>query len=280
MPITDLEFVTTHTYAYPPHEPRDPLGHTAMTVCKRMGDPALAFLTQTTDEDEVVYLSLGEDREVHRHDTPAGWDVISGMGYNPLTRKIWCGSVTNNANQVVSFDPDTGLEVVNQDLSADDALPYGAEGFGTNGFIYTRAGGLTVELRSMNGTLLGTRNFSDGITGISWSPWSWLAIKKNEHKLMVINLFGDVVAECEGVGSAPVAIPFAGNEGMQAVAYNYVTDESQSPQVWLPGGILGDPGTIHHPDTPWDPEPWIMRHRIYVANNTDRTIYAGYFTLA
>lgn len=278
--MINLNFQVTHTYDYPPHEPRDPLGQTAMTVCKRFGDPALAFLTQTGYEDEVVYLSLVEDVESARHDTPVNRDVVAGMGYNPITQKIWCGSVTSNASEVFAFDPDTGLEVSSQDLSADDSLLGGADGFGTNGFIYTRARWGKVELRAMNGTKLGEKTFTDGITGISHSPWSWLAVKKNEHKVIVINMFGDVIADCDGLGSAPVTIPFASNEGMQAVAYDYVSDQNSAPQVWLPGGMIGDPGTIHHPDTPWDPEPWLFRHRIYVANNTDRTIYAGYFTEA
>ena len=281
MPITNLEFVTTHTYAYPPHEPRDPLGQTAMTMCKRNGDPCLAFLTQTGYEDEVVYLQFFEDTEIHRHDTPVDWEVIAGMGYNPLTRKIWCGNVTNDKHKVMSFDPNTGLEVTSQDLSADDTLIVGADGFGTNGFVYTRTGANRIELRSMNGMLMGSKEYTSGLRGITHSPWSWIAVNNYEHKMSVLNLFGDVIAECDGVGVDPSTLaPGEDAGGMMAIAYDYVTDVDTAPQEWLPGGVLGAPGTINHPDTPWNPVPWVRRHRIYVANNSDRTIYAGYFTEA
>lgn len=273
--MINLNFQVTHTYNYPAHEFQNPLSSTAMTVCKRFGDPALAFLTQTSFEDEVVYLGLSDDFEYARHNTPVNRDVIAGMGYNPITRKIWCGNGTNNMHEVFAFDPDTGLEVSSRDLSATDTLGAGADGLGTNGFLFTRCGGNKVELRGMNGALLGTKTFTSFLTGISYSPTSWLAINAAEHKIFVINLFGDIIAECDGLGT-----PWAGSgsAGMQAVAYDYVTDQDSAPQVWLPGGTIGPVGSINHPDTPWDPEPWLLRHRIYVANNTDETIYAGYFT--
>jgi hypothetical protein len=42
-------------------------------------------------------------------------------------------------------------------------------------------------------------------------------------------------------------------------------------------GAWGDPGTRYHPDTPWDPVPWVMRQNIYLANEIDQTINFGYF---
>ena len=58
-------------------------------------------------------------------------------------------------------------------------------------------------------------------------------------------------------------------------SYPYMDD---IPQVWGPNGTVGDPGTIYDPDTPWNPVPFGGRHRLYVANETDQTIYAGYLT--
>ncbi len=88
----------------------------------------------------------------------------------------------------------------------------------------------------------------------------------------------------EDPGEIIVADPF-GNErqvcpapgpagGMEAIAFDYVVDHRQMPQVIPPsdGSAPGDASI------PWSPEPWLMRHRIYVANAADQTIYAGYLT--
>ena len=230
----------------------------------------LAFVTQTGHDDEVVYLALGFDFEFHRHDTPVDREIITGMGYNPFTRKIWCGSGTNDRELVFAFDPDTGLQVSSRDLSADTTLPGSPQGFATNGLFFLRASGQEMELRLMNGNKLAQNTLPGrSIKGITASPWSWTFCDAATDEIVVLGPLGQEIASSTGVGSAG---------GMDAIAFDTITDQDVQPQVWLEPGVIGDPGTIHHPDTPWDPVPWSGRHRLYVANHIDQIIYSGYLT--
>ena len=264
MPV--LNFIETHRYAYP--VTTDGTG-TALTTCLYSGDPMLAFLTQTRYEDEVVYLALGFDYEYTRHDTPPGRDIISGMGYNPNSREIWCGSTTSDSGLVFAFDPTTGLETQSLDLTADTSFS-SPQGFATNGLLFTRSKGANIELRLMNGTKLAERSFPGRIiNGISASPFSWTFVDSSTNEIVVIGPFGNEIATAATPGT---------NGGSSAIAFNTVANVANDPQVWLEPGIIGDPGTIHHPDTPWSPSPWMGRHRLYVANDTDQIIYAGYLS--
>lgn len=261
-----LSFVETHRYAYPVTTAGS---GTALTVCRKSGDPYLAFVTQTGQDDEVVYLSLGFDFEYSRHVTPPGREVITGMGFNPFTGMIWCGNTTSDRDEVFAFDPVTGLEVSMRDLSADTTIG-GPHGFATNGLFFTRAGGQTMELRLMNGTKIGEKNFTGRtINGITASPLSWTFIDTAAHEVVVIGPFGNELATAPLPGAAG---------GLAAIAYDTISDLDSHPQVWLEPGVIGAPGTIHHPDTPWTPTPWMGRHRLYIANEDDQTIYAGFLT--
>lgn len=273
--MINLNFQLTHTYNYPLSQPLNQPSMTALTVCKLGGDPALAFLTQTGQDDEVVYLNLGCDEEIHRHITPVNREVIVGMAYNPLTEDIWCAMGTSQMHEVMAFRPATGLETSSLNLAATDTITGLIGGIGTNGSFFVRSGGGKIELRTMNGFLLGVRDFPDTVTGLSYSPSSWTCIRKSDHKIMILNPFGDIVAEVDGPGPTAPSSASSGFQGLQAVAFDYVSNFDNQPQEFLNCGI-GDVGTIYHPDTPWDPVPWQFRHRIYVANNTDQTIYAGY----
>ena len=75
MPVANLRFETTWSYPYP--VATDGSG-TALTICRRGGDPYLAFLTQTTFSDDVLYLHTFEGTEAYRHVSPAGYDTIVG----------------------------------------------------------------------------------------------------------------------------------------------------------------------------------------------------------
>lgn len=279
MPIENLNFVTTHTYNYPQTQPQNPISQTSMTMCRVNGDEMLAFMTQTQFSDEVVYLSLGCDNEIYRHDTPAGHNQISGIAYDPVRDVIWCGQGFSSADEIIAFDPTNGQVVATIDISGSNTIdPSVGTGFATNGALIIRSGPNSIELRMMNGTLLGVKDFplqfGFNISGLTASPFSWTCLQSLEHKISVLNPFGDIVAECPGVGA-----PSPGNNavgGMQAIAFDYVSDMDTMPQEFL-NCAIGAPGTIYHPDTPWSPAPWLLRHRIYIANNSDQTIYAGYF---
>ena len=268
MPITNLRFETTWTIPYPVATTGS---GTALTICLRMGDPQLAFLTQTTFADEVIYLAF-MGQEVARHATPPGEDVIAGMAYDPFRGVIWCAQGTNaNRDTIIAFDPHSGALTNSIAAPVSAALPAPA-GIATNGFFFVRGGGPTLELWSSTGLLLGTRDYPGrGITGLSASPWSYCFVDQYNDEIVVIGPLGNELAVSSGVGAPG---------GMAALAFDYVTHHQMDshPQVWLENGAVGDPGTIHHPDTPWNPVPWGGRHRLYIAHEPEQTIYAGYLT--
>lgn len=270
MPVT-LSFHETHRYNFPVWPTG---GDTALTVCRVGGDPMLAFLTQSQQDDEVVYLSLGFDHEIFRHVTPPGRHFVTGMGFNRLTNKIWCGSSTNQRYEIFSFDPATGQEVFDLTIANSNLNLPG--GFATNGLFFVQSDGSRIELRTMGGVKLGQRVYAGrSIRGITESPGSWTFIDQLANEIVIIGPLGGIIATAPAPGTA------AGGGlgvGPQSIAFDTISDMQYHPQVWLEPGIIGDPGTIHHPDTPWDPEPWPYRHRLYVANQTDRIIYAGYLT--
>ncbi|MEM7193429.1 MAG: hypothetical protein AAF402_00675 [Pseudomonadota bacterium] len=271
MSITQLQWESTHEFAFPVSSGNPPnMVATALTVCELSGDPALAFLTQGGGSDEVAYLSLADGDEYTRHVTPAGRDTISGMGYNPFTKHIWCSYRTNTPDLLTAFDPLTGLETGIRNLAPDPhmSLP---DGLACNGLFFARSNSQWIELRTMTGFKLGEREYAGrSIRGVSASPWSYTFVDKNNDELVVIGPYGNEIAVSNLPGTA---------SGVEAVAFDNIVDHAHAPQVWLDDGKIGDVNTIHHPDTPWNPVPWGGRHRIYVANNLDQMIYAGYLTV-
>ena len=61
------------------------------------------------------------------------------------------------------------------------------------------------------------------------------------------------------------------------MAYDNILDYDHISQLPTENGVWGDPGTPYHPNIPWNPAPWMVRHNIYLANELDQTIYFGYF---
>jgi hypothetical protein len=267
MPITNLRFETTWTI---PNPVATTGSGTALTVCRRLNDPQLAFLTQTTFDDEVIYLAF-MGQEVHRHPTPPGEQTVTGMAYDPFRRVIWCAQGTSNQERIIAFDPDDGLLTNTLPAPVSPTMP-GPAGIATNGFFFVRGGGPTLELWTSAGLMLGTRDYPGrGITGLSASPWSYCFVDQHNDEIVVIGPLGNELAVSSGVGAPG---------GMAALAFNCVTHHQMDsqPQVPLPNGAIGDPGTIHHPDTPWNPVPWGGRHRLYIAHEPEQMIYAGYLT--
>lgn len=261
-----LRFEVTNTAPYPVTTTG---AGSSITVCKPFNDPMVAFCTQTGFDDEVVYLSLGLDIEFRRHITPVGRTVISGMGYNPITRMVWCASTTNQTTEVFAFDPDTGLEVSALNLAADSPTA-NSQGFGTNGLLFVRSAGSVLELRTMAGVKVGERTYPGrSIMGASASPFSWTFGDANTDEIVVIGPFGNEIAIAPAPGSSG---------GLGAIAYDYVNDQQFLAQVIPENGIPGPVGSNTHPDTPWNPVPWLGRHRLYIANEIDQIIYGGYLT--
>lgn len=268
-----LTFVETHRYNYPvPTVQSGPqYGSTALTITRLNGDIALAFLTQTQYDDEVVYLKPCCDIEFMRHVTPPGRHQISGMGFNPITGNIWCGSHLDPDRLLVfAFEPGTGQQTLSRDLTGI-ASGFSGQGFATNGLFMARGSYETMELFGMGGAKVGEKTYSGRrITGISASPWSWTFVDEMTNEIVVINPFGQEIATAPGVGSAG---------GMAAIAFDTLSEAEFMPQLYDATNCnLGDPGTLYHYDTDWSPTPWHFRHRIYVANNVDQLIYAGYLT--
>jgi hypothetical protein len=268
MPVANLRFETTWSYPYP--VATDGSG-TALTICRRGGDPYLAFLTQTTFSDDVLYLHTFEGTEAYRHVSPAGYDTITDMAYDPFRRVVWCCQATVAPDIILAFDPDTGLLTDTRVAALSPAMT-SPHGLACNGFFFVRGGGPTLELWATNGLFLGAREYAGrGITGLSASPWSYCFCDKYRDEIVVVGPLGNEIAISSGIGASA---------GMEDIAFDYLQfyDMENIPQVWGPNGTVGDPGTIYDPDTPWNPAPWGGRHRLYVANEIDQMIYAGYLT--
>ncbi|NKB27212.1 MAG: hypothetical protein GKR99_06510 [Rhodobacteraceae bacterium] len=265
-------FHETHRYAYPVQTSTSGpwLGETGMTVCEFHGDAALAFLTQTGGADEVVYYKLWCDVEFSRHATPPGRNTIAALAFNPVTKRIWCGNSTVDANLVTAFEVGTGVEtnVLTLPPSTNSVL---GTGLATNGQVFARGSYETIELFTMNGIKLGERTYPGRhVEGITASPWSWTFVDSNAGEIVIINPLGIEVASIPGVGSPG---------GMGAIAFDTVSDPDFMPQLYDGTNCnLGDPGTLYHYDTDWSPQPLLQRHRLYVANTIDQIIYAGYLT--
>lgn len=265
--MTILNFIQTHQYNYPVSTTGT---GTALTVAKKSGDPYLVFLTQTGYDDEFVYLSLGCDVEIARHATPTDRETVGGMGYSRFNNRIYCCQGTSNAGELFAIDPTTEAEVWSTTIT-DMASNYSAgHGLATNGLFLALSYGNTLELRTMGGFKLGEKEYTGrSIKGISKSPASWSFVDPVADEIVVIGPMGNEIATCPAPGSSG---------GAAAIAFNEFHAGDNEPQQWVcPAGTVDlTPGSIHNPDTPWDPAPWIDRHRIYVANEIDQVIYAGY----
>ncbi len=266
MTITGLRFEVTWSFPYPITTTGS---GTALTICVRSGDICLAFLTQTSGDDEVLYLHPFTGDEQYRHPTPPGYLTISGMAYDPFRRLIWCCELTVAPEVILTLDPETG-SLTGTQVATPSPTMSAPHGLACNGFFFVRGGGSTLELWATNGVLLGTHRYTGrSIRGVSASPWSYCFVDTDE--IVVIGPMGNELAVSSGIGTSG---------GMEAIAFDYIDfiHMDDIPQVWGPDGSIGDPGTIYNPDTPWNPEPWAGRHRLYVANEIDQTIYAGYLT--
>lgn len=268
MPVAQLQFEQVGSYPFPYATTGT---GTALTACRRFNDPALAFLTQTGYEDEVVFmhLHLATYVEAGRFTTPASEWRVTGLAYEAADNKLWAvqGSASPNdrGDVLIALDADTGalVDTINVPIADGKALAF-------NGLNWVRSDGSTLELINSAGTVLSTINVPIGssCTGLSAAPWSYVAGDNPGNRIVVLNRFGRLIGEC----TAPPGTP----NGIQAIAYDDILDYDHVSQLPTGNGAPGTLGTLYHPDTPWNPVPWRARHNIYIANELDQTIYFGY----
>ncbi len=268
MPVTPLQFYHVGSYPYPVATSG---AGSAMAVCLYNNEPVLAILTQTSYEDEIVYLSLNKSiSEEQGRVTVATPNVrIEGLCYNKNSNMLWATqgnyNPDNQGHRLVSLDPDSGLETgsINVPLDSGYALAW-------NGLNFVRSTGAELELISGGGNILAsmTLNFGEACHGISASPWSYVASYGTNRPLVVINLFGNIIGDCPGVPGS--------TGGIRAVAFDNVRSFESVPQIPSESGGFSPEGSIHDPEVDWSPVPWKFRHRIYLANETDQMIYFGY----
>jgi len=295
-----LEFVETVRAGFP--QATNGSG-TGMTTVLRYNDPYLAFLTQIPGQDRIHFLLKSD---LTTHDvirTPPGRNNCTGLGFDPISRMmIMCFPLVTSPpdpspDQIVEVDPETGREgdvIVAprpqyQQPSWPTPINYAPQGVATNGLLVARASEVAlmsgstsvVELFTRTGRLLGGMEFPGRrIRGLTNSPWSWAFVDQANHEIVIVDPFGQEIAKAPGVGPAGTQVNLHVPRGMASIAFDMQGHRTmqREPQEWLPGGRIGAPGTINHPDTPWSPEPWGGRHKVFIANESDQTIYGGYFT--
>ncbi|NNE92399.1 MAG: hypothetical protein HKN23_12185 [Verrucomicrobiales bacterium] len=268
MPVESLQFNAVGSYPFPTTTTG---AGTAMTVCLYNNEPALGILTQTGYEDDIAYLAINRSDVLERGrvqvDDPN--QRIMGMCYDRQTNRIWASqgnyNPDNQGDRLVALDPDTGAEVAEIPVPLDSGFA-----LAWNGIHFVRSTGNELELIGVGGQVLSTRalDIGENCRGISASPWSYVATYGINRPLVVIDLFGRPIAECMSVPGT------AG--GIQAVAFDNLTSRDVLAQEPSADGSFAPEGSIHDPETEWDPEPWRFRHRIYLANEADQTIYFGY----
>lgn len=276
-----LAFHLTHGFGYP-----TPAfgGATAMTVARIGHDPVLAFLTQQPAGDYLYLLDMCEGRVLASYDTPVDRPQISGMGFSPVNGKLFCGSGYETDEYVTVIDPEDGSVV--DDFALANPGFADAQGFGTNGLALIRARGDVLQLSTMNGFRLGERSYPGrNIRGVGASPFSWTFIDAAANEIVVVDPFGNEIATAPAPGTPASGI---GVEqvitGPHAICFdtiNFPYEHAQLciPATGLPEDAVDDDGNIlgpYNPQTPWDPEPWLFRHRLFIANQSGDQIYAGY----
>ena len=276
--MTHTRFHTTHSYDYP-LDFEYPV--TAATVCRLGGDddvphsglPALAVLTRFNQQNTVVYFDLINNQEVDRKPANLLQGQILGFGYQKERKEIWSCSGFAGKYRICAFYPE------NHDISIDFEMITREtfSQFATNGELLLLLQGDQFHLKSKNGSDLGVH--TSGLRDVACacaSPWGWVVYCSDRHELKFLNSFGSIL----GSGQAPGAggrINDALGQGVTAIAMDLVTDKRRPPQrdSDLSGGANIGMLNSRTVDS-WRPEPYIERHRIYVANQTDRKIYSGY----
>ena len=255
-----LRFYQTGAYPFPYTTTGS---DTALTVSRHKGKSALAFLTQTPQEDDIVFLQLYRKtlQETGRFSSPPNYWGISGLAYDQSRNLIWAteglGTPNQHADRIIGIEADSGehVDTINVPLLDSHALAF-------NGMYFVRSDGSVLEMIDRSGNILASLKVPIGANcrGLSAAPWTYIASDTLENKLVVISLFGQVVAECDE--------PPGELEGIEAVAFDNIQDFSKIPQF---------PESTESPEKPWNPVPWNFRHTVYLANQKDQTIYFGYF---
>lgn len=203
MPTTQLQFYPVGSYPYPYATTGS---GSALTVCRRYNDPYLAFLTQTYYEDEIVFLflHLSVSQEAGRLQTPPGHDVISGMDYAIFRNIIWAVQSTQNQDTIIGLDPETGnvTDTILVPPRSGAALAY-------NGLYFVRSDGNVLEAISNSGVVIGSVNVPLGssVQGLTAAPWSYVASDTSRNRLLVLNVFGNIMAKCPNPLEQPAALP-------------------------------------------------------------------------
>lgn len=244
----------------------------AMTVIAIGTDKAVAFLTQTGADDNVHYFSADLDNLIVSRTLDTGQPVVTGMGFNPVTQKIWCGNTTTQRDRIFAFDPTT--HTITNDFTVPTSNLANPQGFGTNGLIFMRSYhnvlATTLEIFDMAGTFLGDREIPDvRVSGISQAALGWVMCDHANHLMAVFGALGSVIATAPCPGPASL---------VEAIAYGNPLEFADVIAILVNTGALVAP---IQPGDPWPgpgPQPWLLPHLIYVANNASQTIYAGYLT--
>jgi len=289
MPAANVLFHTLGQFPYP----YSTTGRmTALTMVKYQGDPFLAFLTQTSFEDDIVYMHPDTGQVMRSFSSGNDNQVITGMAYDRIEDGLWVskGQGQFGTPQVVRLlDHDANIlrELTQPEPNCVGIAVHGnylavsAQNTGNPSV----AGNTLYLLNKQSGSVIQSSDIPNGnfASGLSEFYGHLIVGDSEAHKVFVLHPTNGIAAALQNAPGTP-AVPnniFA--NGLQAIAADNVRDLDHLPQflecangadsqAWQDG--------LCDPTLPWNPEPWGARNRIYIANETDQMIYVGYLTEA
>lgn len=251
---------------------------TALTMIEYQGDPFLAFLTQTSDEDDIVYLHPETGQVMRSISSGVENSVITGMAFDAMEEGICVSKgqgqsspqmirlIDHDANiirEISQPEPNcVGIAVHGSYLavSAINALADPLQGANTLYLLNKQSGAVIQSSDIPNG------NFASGLTEFLGHL---IVADSDVHKVFVLHPANGIAAVLENAPGTPNDPNNPLANGIQAIAADNVRNLEHMPQplecahgadsqAWQNG--------LCDPNLAWNPQPWGARNRLYIAN--------------
>jgi len=290
VPAANVVFHTLGQFPYPYPTTGQ---NTALTMVEYEGDPFLVFLTQTSFEDDIVYMHPETGQVMRSISSGSENEVITGMAYDAMEEGIWVTKgqgIPNNPAQVIRLlDHNANIiREINQPepncvgiAIQGNYLAVSAMNTGTP----TAPANTLYLLDKHSGAVIQSADIPNGnfASGLSEFFGHLIVSDSDSHKVCVLHPINGGVAVLQNAPGTPADPNNALMTGLQAIAADNVRNLDAMPQP-LECANGSDAEAWHHglcdPTIAWNPQPWGTRNRLYIANETDQTIYVGYLSEA